>query len=69
MKTGNALKPAPEELPLLDEGNLERPAQLSHASLPPVADLPMPAEADARRVVSQVGPRVVQIRGLFKGRV
>lgn len=48
-------KPAPEELPLLEEGDLESPAQLSHASLPPVADLPMPAEADARRVVSQVG--------------
>ena len=48
-------KPAPEELPLLEEGDLESPAQLSHAPLPPVADLPMPAEADARRVVSQVG--------------
>ena len=50
----SVLKPAPEELPLLDEGDLESPAQLSHASLPPVADLPMPSEGFDRRVASQV---------------
>lgn len=56
-------KAAPEELPLLEEGDLESPAQLSPAPLPPVADLPMPGEAAARRVVSQVGFERCRIRG------
>ena len=57
-------KPAPEELPLLEEGDLESPAQLPHAPLPPVADLLMPGEAEARHVVSQVGLWVSQSQRL-----
>ena len=46
-------KAAPEELPLLDEVDLESPAQLPAVPQPPVADLPMPAELRSR-VVSLV---------------
>lgn len=50
---GPRAKAAPEELLLLDEGDLESPAQLPAAPMPPVADLPMPAEV-GRRMVSLV---------------
>ncbi len=46
-------RPPPEELPLLDEVDLESPAQLPAVPQPPVADLPMPAELRSR-VVSLV---------------
>ncbi|KAK9818988.1 hypothetical protein WJX81_007256 [Elliptochloris bilobata] len=54
--SGKVSKTAPEELPLLDERDLESPSPLPAAPLPPVADLPMLAELDARRVVSQPLP-------------
>lgn len=53
---GKGAQTPPEQLPLLEEGDLESPAPLLAAPEPPVADLPMPAEPEAQRRLVQVDP-------------